>query len=203
MAQQTKTNPKATKTFLIVIGVILFILLSLLGILYGLEAIFGLDAIHEFLGVNESQDVTQQSEPIQTAPNQLEPGEVAPEDYPEDYKERTDKVDSIIMQAREDAKTATTEQLEEAYAYIHGMMADDYHKLYADDATMEQAMYYGALMEYGLKESIPTLSDVGMDTVQAIKYVYRGVETIEHNSTVSNLEQIIKGINKFVAESNS
>lgn len=162
-----------------------------------------------YLGKKVTKAVTPPTPPASTqqvqaaAPNQLEPGEVAPEDYPEDYKERTDKVDSIIMQAREDAKTATTEQLEEAYAYIYGMMADDYHKLYADDATMEQAMYYGALMEYGLKESIPTLSDVGMDTVQAIKYVYRGVETIEHNSTVSNLEQIIKGINKFVAESNS
>ena len=59
---------------------------------------------------------------------------------------------------------------------------------------MEDAIYYGALLEYSCNDN---LKELGMDTVQAVKYVYRNVEKIEDISTQENLKQITKNLNSL------
>ena len=70
---------------------------------------------------------------------------------------------------------------------------------------MHKGMYYGSLLEYAKKDKAKEnpkgidgkIYDLGVDTVQVIKYVYRGVDKIEDDSTQANLRQIEKSLNNI------
>ncbi len=102
----------------------------------------------------------------------------------------SDSVDLLINKAKEDIKKASDTDLKTALSFIK----DNIENLYKDNKTMENAIYYGALLEYSNKD---ILKDIGMDTVQAVKYVYRNVEKIEDISTQENLKQIKENLNKL------
>lgn len=97
-------------------------------------------------------------------------------------------VDSIASRAKEAAQAGITdEQRDEAVNFI----AEHYPDFYADNETMERAMYYGYLLEYAYQDDPNSIYPyLGQDTYQAIKYVYRNVETVEDEATQLNLEQI-------------
>lgn len=101
-------------------------------------------------------------------------------------------LDRIAMLAKEDAKTASKEQINEAIAAIR----DNYPQYYNGAECMEKYLYYGYLLDYYFDNSDPR-SELGMDTYQAIKYVYRNEETVLDSSTKSNLEQIKKDLQKI------
>jgi hypothetical protein len=61
---------------------------------------------------------------------------------------------------------------------------------------MEQAIYNGTLVEYFYYVTDRVRSDIGADTVQAVKYVYRGVETVLDDATQENIRQIKEGIER-------
>lgn len=46
---------------------------------------------------------------------------------------------------------------------------------------------FGSLLEYSNND---VLKEIGIDTVQAVKYVYRNIEKIDDTSTQENLKQI-------------
>lgn len=96
------------------------------------------------------------------------------------------KVDEIAMKAKNDANSITNELKENAIAFIKNNKAN----FYKDNETMEQSMYYGYLLEYAYENSDKDLAKLGQDVYQAIKYVYRGIETVEDNATQENLRQI-------------
>lgn len=96
------------------------------------------------------------------------------------------KVDEIAMKAKNDANSITNELKENAIAFIKNSKEN----FYKDNETMEQAMYYGYLLEYAYENSDTDLAKLGQDIYQAIKYVYRGIETVEDNATQENLRQI-------------
>lgn len=103
-------------------------------------------------------------------------------------------VDKIALQARDDAKSIDSAKTDEAISYIR----DNYPDYFTDNATMEKAMYYGYLLEYAYKKTDnKNYTDLGMDTYQAIKYVYRGAETVEDTATQENLKQIEDTLNKL------
>ena len=54
---------------------------------------------------------------------------------------------------------------------------DNYQDLFRDDATMELAMFMGSYLDYLYDDSV-LQSELGFDTFRAIKYVYRGAETV-------------------------
>lgn len=96
------------------------------------------------------------------------------------------KVDEIAKKAKNDANSITNELKESAISFIR----DNKENFYKDNETMEQAMYYGYLLEYAYENSDTNLAKLGQDVYQAIKYVYRGVETVEDEATQENLRQI-------------
>lgn len=98
------------------------------------------------------------------------------------------QVASITRQARDAANTATENDISTAYEYIKS----NYTDCFKDNATMEQMMYYGWLLEYTYegdteKQDYYTL---GQDPEQLVKYVYRGADTADSDSTNASMEQI-------------
>ena len=98
------------------------------------------------------------------------------------------QVASITRQARDAANTATENDISTAYEYIKS----NYTDCFKDNATMEQMMYYGWLLEYKYVGN-PEKEDycnLGQDAEQLVKYVYRGADTADSDSTKASMEQI-------------
>lgn len=70
------------------------------------------------------------------------------------------------------------------------------HEYYDSVNKMEKYMWYGYLLDYKYEDSDPR-SELGTDLTQAIKYVYRNVETVSDESTKSNLRQINKDLKRI------
>lgn len=99
-------------------------------------------------------------------------------------------VDALISTARENAKSCDDANAEAALQYL----IDNHPEYYTDSTTMEAVIYNGALVEYYYKEVDRNRASIGMDAEQAVKYVYRGAETIEDDATQENLRQVQEGI---------
>lgn len=110
----------------------------------------------------------------------------------------SDMVDKIALQARDDAKAINDDLANEAIAYIH----DTYPNYFTDNETMEQTMYYGYLLDYAYDDN-DLRSNLGTDTYQVVKYVYRGVEAVEDTPTQENLRQIEQSLNELQENSAS
>lgn len=106
------------------------------------------------------------------------------------------KVDALAIEAKAaTAEGVTDEQRDEVIAFI----VDHYPAYYADNETMEQAMAYGFWLEYAYKDDATArdYAELGMDVVQAVKYVYRGAEAVEDDATQINLRQIKETLEKL------
>lgn len=104
-------------------------------------------------------------------------------------------VDSIARQAKADAENASDADLKKAYDYIKA----NYKDCFGGNETMEQMMYNGWLLEYTYdgNESMRDYYNLGMDAEQLVKYVYRGAETKDDQSTQENIKQIEESIQKI------
>ena len=98
------------------------------------------------------------------------------------------QVASITRQARDAANAATEHDISTAYEYIKA----NYTDCFKDNATMEQMMYYGWLLEYTYEGDTEKqdYSTLGQDAEQLVKYVYRGADTTDSDSTKASMEQI-------------
>lgn len=142
---------------------------QLCGILAGIFFVFALSAC-----ANSAPSPETISPEAQAAPNSFS------------------QVASITRQARDAANAATEHDISTAYEYIKA----NYTDCFKDNATMEQMMYYGWLLEYTYegnteKQDYYTL---GQDAEQLVKYVYRGTDTTDSDHSKSNIEQIRKSI---------
>ena len=98
----------------------------------------------------------------------------------------SEMVDYIALTAKENAQTITEEQKTEAMQFLK----DNYTNYYANNETMEKVMYYGCLLEYAYKDIDDSIFNLGQDANQAVKYVYRGTETVDDTATQENLKQV-------------
>lgn len=100
------------------------------------------------------------------------------------------KVDALALAAKQDVEEngVSDTKRDEAVAFI----VEHYPDFYADNETMEQAISYGYWLEYAYEsdESARDYAELGMDLEQAVKYVYRGAESVEDDATQENLSQI-------------
>ncbi|NRT32461.1 gas vesicle protein [Clostridium beijerinckii] len=100
-------------------------------------------------------------------------------------------VDELISRGKNDSKNATKDDIKIAIKFIN----DNYNKYWVDNETMHKTMYYGALLEYSNQSK--DIKELGLDSEQVVKYVYRKADKIEDASTQSNLEQIKKSLDKI------
>lgn len=100
------------------------------------------------------------------------------------------KVDALALAAKQDVEEngVSDAKRDEAVAFI----VEHYPDFYTDNETMEQAISYGYWLEYAYEsdESTRDYAELGMDLEQAVKYVYRGAESVEDDATQENLSQI-------------
>lgn len=96
-------------------------------------------------------------------------------------------VDYIAAEAQKSAnQAATDEKRDEAIDFI----ASAYPEYFSDNDTMEHALYYGYYLEFAYDINESQYAELGMDVEQAVKYVYRGTETVEDKHVQENLRQI-------------
>ena len=79
-------------------------------------------------------------------------------------------------------------------------MADEkYTKGRLYNETMEKTMYYGYYLEYAYSKNGPEniYANLGIDTYQAVKGVYRNVDKVEDDIVQENLRQIEEWLSKL------
>ncbi len=96
-------------------------------------------------------------------------------------------VDQIAATAKKYSEALTEEEVSKIIETIR----ETDHKFYDGAEDMELFMWYGYLLDSKFDDS-DTRSQLGTDLCQAIKYVYRGAETILDDATQENLSQIDK-----------
>lgn len=124
---------------------------------------------------------------------------ITPTEAPEPEANASAMVDSIVNKAKSDADgQLDLDTCKEALSYLK----DNYPNYFTDNETMEKVMYYGAFLEYsfegkGINDVCATL---GQDALQTVKYVYRGADAIEDESTQSNLRQVKESLDSASLE---
>lgn len=111
----------------------------------------------------------------------------APDPLPE--PNTSEMVDYIYYQAKNDVGGGVSDaKRDEAVDYI----CANYPNYYTDNEAMEKTMYYGYWLEeaYEGNGASDPYAVLGMNTYQAVKYVYRGAEGVDAQSTQENLNQI-------------
>lgn len=140
-------------------------------------------------GSSNGTSASSGSASISSSGTSAEPAEEDPE------PNTSAMVDSIARQAKADAENASDADLKKAYDYIKA----NYKDCFGGNETMEQMMYNGWLLEYTYdgNESMRDYYNLGMDAEQLVKYVYRGAETKDDQSTQENIKQIEESIQKI------
>lgn len=108
-------------------------------------------------------------------------------------------VDSLIRKGKSDSKKATVETLNTALDFIK----NNIDNLFKDNKTMENVIYYGSILEYYYKSNNQNSGfkdvrgEIGMDAVQAVKYVYRNAEQQTDQHVIENIQQVKEGLAKI------
>ena len=128
----------------------------------------------------------------------------------------TEKVDYLISKARSDVEGLEDEELTD----LSSRYIDDISKVVEDETqfenndTMEDIIYKGAFLErYGKIKMdkfekaaqedsdgykiAKTVNTLGTDAVQMVKYVYRGAEKADDDSTISNIKQVKESLKQL------
>lgn len=104
-------------------------------------------------------------------------------------KNTSSMVDQIALTAKENVSKLTDEQATEIIEIIR----NENPQFYDGPEETEKFMWYGYLLDYKYEDSDPR-SALGTDLCQALKYVYRNVETVLDDATKENLNQIEKDL---------
>ncbi|CZT57457.1 hypothetical protein BN3661_01993 [Eubacteriaceae bacterium CHKCI005] len=96
------------------------------------------------------------------------------------------KVDEIALKAKEDAETATDEELQEALTWLQ----ENTTSYFQGSDNMEKTMYYGELLNYKYKDTGNAYEKIGWQAFKTVKYVYRGEETVMDDNTHDNLLEL-------------
>ena len=144
-------------------------------------------------GNTETQQQTTGTQATSEAPETQDPATEAvseTEAKAEPEANTSAKVDALALAAKQDIEEngVSDAKRDEAVTFI----VEHYPDFYADNETMEQAISYGYLLEYAYQndEAARDYAELGMDLEQAVKYVYRGAESVENDATQENLSQI-------------
>ena len=144
-------------------------------------------------GNTETQQQTTGTQATSEAPETQDPATEAvseTEAKAEPEANTSAKVDALALAAKQDIEEngVSDAKRDEAVTFI----VEHYPDFYADNETMEQAISYGYWLEYAYQndEAARDYAELGMDLEQAVKYVYRGAESVENDATQENLSQI-------------
>ena len=158
---------------------------------FGLHIIAAIESVYDGSATTEDDDILLNL--AKTKTDLIAMGLIESASIEKPSQNTTAMVEYIIYTAKANAKTASEEEKTQAIQFIK----DTYPNYYTDNDIMEQTMYYGSLLEYAYENIDVTKYQLGMNTNQAVKYVYRGVETAEDAHTQENLNQIKKSLDQL------
>ena len=95
-------------------------------------------------------------------------------------------VDYIYYKAKEDAVTATDEDLQAAFTWLK----ENTENYFSSQEYMELTMYYGELLEMKYKGTNNEYEKLGWQAYKTIKFVYREVESVSDEATQDNLNEL-------------
>lgn len=111
-----------------------------------------------------------------------------------------EKLNYLVKKGQSKAKNANIKEADEALSYIKNNIDNPF----SNNSIMENLIYYGTVLEYyyaNNDSSFNGFSDIrgkiGMNTVQAIKYVYRNIETPTNDATISNINKVKEDLLKI------
>lgn len=148
-----------------------------------------------------SSQATEQSEADNINENSNQAKDMSENNSNEQPEPNTSSmVDYLIRQGKSKVDEATEEELNTALEFIK----NNIDNLFADNETMEKTIYYGSLLEYYYAINHDPYNgfndirgEIGMDAVQAVKYVYRNTETPEDQHVTENIRQIKENLAKL------
>lgn len=112
----------------------------------------------------------------------------------------TQMVDKLVKDGKDAATNSSNDEVTIALEYIETHI----NNLFENNDVMEKTIYYGSLLEYyyaidndPYKGFVSIEGEIGMDAVQAVKYVYRNVESPQDTATIENINQIKENLTKI------
>lgn len=127
------------------------------------------------IGANLSENSEEALESVTTS-TLTEPSEHGTSQY----------VDYIYYKAKEDAATATDEDLQVALTWLK----ENTENYFSNQEYMELTMYYGELLEMKYKGTNNEYEKLGWQAYKTIKFVYREVENVSDEVTQDNLNEL-------------
>ena len=140
-------------------------------------------------GKSNSSVQTQTSVVTNTTTTQLTTTErvlIEPEEH-----NNSGYVDYLTLKAKKDSTTASDELIQEAMQWL----SNNVDSIFKDNESMENAMYFGELLEYKYKDTGNEYEKLGFQTFKTVKYVYRGAESVEDEVTVNNYNELKNMVN--------
>lgn len=167
-----------SKKGIIIIGIVAIIII--LAIIGAMTSNNDAETVEELSTVNAS-NLNELYEEMCKAVKDTEPNSSA----------RVDAIASFAKNAATYGKTAGNKDIGNEAA---SLIINNYPNYFESVELMEKLMLCGFYLEnsYFGKD----VSDCGEDVAQAVKYVYRGIETPDSDSTKANLQQIAELIKK-------
>ena len=119
------------------------------------------------------------------------------------------RVDEIYKKAIDDVKRVSEDEIENVWEESFEYLKEHANNFYESNEIMEKSMYYGYFIYEYIEENSPAANiselpdsvraayEAGYNTVKAIKYVYRGVDQIEDESTQNALTDAQNALNAF------
>lgn len=108
-----------------------------------------------------------------------------------------EKLNYLIKKGQSKAKDASIEEINEAINYIKSNIDNPF----SNNDIMENLIYYGSILEYYYAKDGSSFNgftnikgNIGMNTIIAIKYVYRNIETPTDDSTIHNINKVKKDL---------
>lgn len=159
---------------------------------------------------NDSQNATDDTSKSETSEIQSENVNFGWDSLNSSTKENTSaRVDEILSKAGDDAKNTSEDIIEPLWTESLDYLVEHSEDFYENNEVMEKSMYYGQFISRYIEEnatandiselpdSTRAAYDAGYNTVKAIKYVYRGEEKIEDESTQNALAEAQTALKSF------
>ena len=174
------------------------IIIAVLVVLFVLGAAFGSKGGNKDKATNagETEQVKDKADDKKTDSKSAEPNTSA-------------RVDEITLQAKDDAESVSEDESEQKWEEAFEYLKSHMDNFYENNEVMEKSMYYGSYIYHyveanskasdasELVDSSKAAYEAGYNTVKAIKYVYRGAEAVEDESTQKALSEAKENLKKF------
>lgn len=107
-------------------------------------------------------------------------------------KKTSEDIDEIERVAKERAKNATTDEVQQALDTLKALSGH----FFDNEANMYSAMYNGFILYHYFKGTDSPYEQAGFYAVASVKYVYRGIDTQNSKDTADNLIKFAGTLNK-------